>query len=421
MISRRLRARGLSGVPPRPASTLVREMTEPEPLVDQRPVISKRQADIYWKRHRIDVARSAQLKKQLDQQRGRKPTVEVAGELRKLLDKLLGPVAGDLHDRLAARTFCEAYCNFSVWSRVEAFKRLTEKHIDKRALKVAAHQLVDELNEEKRRSRRQRDQDPEYDEAVDEDVFQARQAESFRRLQQAMTPQYERLFKLIGGEPGGLRVLLQMRADALKSCSEVHNRNLATLADDLRWHLEVILGSHAYQPHPAPPEIDVANTSLSWARMIANEARPAFSIVDWRDSKLGFLEKLLEYETVHPMKGLSDLQARLSGGRCIAYLEHPMLPGEPLLFMEVAFMPEDTVVSSMDTILSAESQSAGPNTEIAKLDTAVLYAVNVGHPGLRGLDLGSFLVKQALLVMRHQFTDVKNFVTLSPITGFKKA
>ena len=34
-------------------------------------VVSKRQAEIYWKRHRIDVARSAQLKKQLDQQRGR--------------------------------------------------------------------------------------------------------------------------------------------------------------------------------------------------------------------------------------------------------------------------------------------------------------------------------------------------------------
>ena len=34
-------------------------------------VVSKRQAEIYWKRHRIDVARSAQLKKQLDKQRGR--------------------------------------------------------------------------------------------------------------------------------------------------------------------------------------------------------------------------------------------------------------------------------------------------------------------------------------------------------------
>lgn len=28
-------------------------------------------------------------------------------------------------------------------------------------------------------------------------------------------------------------------------------------------------------------------------------------------------------------------QARLSAGRCIAYLEHPTLPGEPLVFMEV--------------------------------------------------------------------------------------
>lgn len=64
-----------------------------------------------------------------------------------------------------------------------------------------------------------------------------------------MVPRYNRLLTLIGGslqspsavrtalmhallagEPGGLRVLLKMRADALKSCSQIHDRNLATLA-----------------------------------------------------------------------------------------------------------------------------------------------------------------------------------------------
>lgn len=54
-----------------------------------------------------------------------------------------------------------------------------------------------------------------------------------------------------------------------------------------------------------------------------------------------------------------------------------------------------------------------------EVETAVLYAVNVGHPGLRGLDLGSFLVKQAFGSVRQQNPEIKKCVTLSPIPGFK--
>lgn len=116
--------------------------------MDSRPVISKRQAEVYWKRHRIDVARSAQLRKLLDAQRGKKQPEEVSGELRKLMDKLLEGSKGDYFDRAAARGFCEAYCNFSERARVEALKKLTENHIDADRLKIAAMQLVDELNEQ---------------------------------------------------------------------------------------------------------------------------------------------------------------------------------------------------------------------------------------------------------------------------------
>jgi len=121
------------------------------------------------------------------------------------------------------------------------------------------------------------------------------------------------------------------------------------------------------------------------------------------------------------------------------------LPGEPLLFFEFALTESDavehigevlpsrapgwlsTTASLADRALAdawilgggekeKEPMGRGDDREV---DTAVLYAVNVGHGGLRGLDLGSFLVKQAFGSLRQQNPEVKKCVTLSPVPGFK--
>ena len=138
-----------------------------------------------------------------------RPPSEISGDLRKLLDKLLDGnpegkdrrtltlvdacvfhgiaillphqsilfPAGDYFDRAAARGFCEAYCNFNQSARIEvhpsarhrvsyglpppatvvtqhtclqALKRLTQNHLHKTSLKVAAHRFLDELQEERK-------------------------------------------------------------------------------------------------------------------------------------------------------------------------------------------------------------------------------------------------------------------------------
>lgn len=59
------------------------------------------------------------------------------------------------------------------------------------------------------------------------------------------------------------------------------------------------------------------------------------------------------------MRSLSDLKARLGKGRrCFAFF-HPCLPGEPLVFVHVALLPE--VAGSMAEIvnLGGDSGSAG--------------------------------------------------------------
>ena len=48
------------------------------------------------------------------------------------------------------------------------------------------------------------------------------------------------------------------------------------------------------------------------------------------------LEKLIDYESVHAIQSWQDLKHRLADDRrCFAFF-HPNMPGEPLIFVEVA-------------------------------------------------------------------------------------
>ena len=59
--------------------------------------------------------------------------------------------------------------------------------------------------------------------------------------------------------------------------------------------------------------------------------------IDWQ-SPAAVLEKLIAYEAVHEIKGWDDLRRRLAPDRrCFAFF-HPALPGEPLIFVEVALV-----------------------------------------------------------------------------------
>ena len=59
--------------------------------------------------------------------------------------------------------------------------------------------------------------------------------------------------------------------------------------------------------------------------------------IDWQ-TPAAVLEKLIRYEAVHEIQGWDDLRRRLEADRrCFAFF-HPALPGEPLIFVEVALV-----------------------------------------------------------------------------------
>jgi malonyl-CoA decarboxylase len=134
--------------------------------------------------------------------------------------------------------------------------------------------------------------------------------------------------------------------------------------------------------------------------------------ITW-DSSATLLEKLIAYEAVHEIRSWTDLKNRLdSDRRCYAFF-HPRMPGEPLIFVEVAL-----VVGMSGNIQKLLDEDA-PRTDPQAADTAVFYSISNTQAGLRGISFGGFLIKRVVDDLMHELPKLKTFATLSPIPGFR--
>ena len=98
---------------------------------------------------------------------------------------------------------------------------------------------------------------------------------------------------------------------------------------------------------------------------------------------------------------------------CTAFF-HPRLNDEPLIFVEVALC--DRMVDSIGTILSGRREHTDPATATV----AMFYSISNCQDGLKGIPLGSFLIKQVVEDLRQRFEGLRTFATLSPLPSFRK-
>ncbi len=205
---------------------------------------------------------------------------------------------------------------------------------------------------------------------------------AIRTLRRATRPQYEALLERFISFDGGLPFLIDLREELLD-----HRRStpaLEALDHDLRRMLE--------------RWFDVGLLRLE--RLTWNT--PA-----------ALLEKLIDYEAVHAIESWADLRGRLGPGRrCYAFL-HPGMPNDPLIFVEVAL--ERGIPSSVRDLLDHEAE----RIVATETDTAVFYSISNCHSGLAGVSLGDFLIKRVVEELSGELPNLKHFVTLSPLPGFR--
>ena len=135
--------------------------------------------------------------------------------------------------------------------------------------------------------------------------------------------------------------------------------------------------------------------------------------IGW-DTPASILEKIIEYEAVHKIKSWDDLRRRIEPPDrfCFAFF-HPALIDEPLIFVEIAL--ESSIPSSVQSLLEKNRIPIIPE----RANTAIFYSISNCQKGLRGVTFGNFLIKQVVEELIQDLPQLKTFVTLSPIPGFR--
>ncbi|MGA8417118.1 MAG: malonyl-CoA decarboxylase family protein [Candidatus Dormiibacterota bacterium] len=164
------------------------------------------------------------------------------------------------------------------------------------------------------------------------------------------------------------------------------------------------------RPHLRAVDADLRHLLSSWF----NGGFLRLEQISW-GTPAATLERLIAYEAVHEIHGWDDLRLRLAADRrCFAFF-HPLLPGEPLIFVEIALTRD--LPAAIAPLLAAER----PITEARSAHTAVFYSISDCQPGLRGISFGNFLIKQVVRELSVELPGLRTFGTLSPVPGLARA
>ena len=161
------------------------------------------------------------------------------------------------------------------------------------------------------------------------------------------------------------------------------------------------------------PEIAFFNSSL--LSLFKGWFNPSFLVlekIDW-STPANILEKIIEYEAVHEINSWDDLRARLAPDdrRCFAFF-HPLIPDEPLIFVEVALCTNTP--ESINEVIKIDREIVN----YKDINTAVFYSISNCQDGLSGISFGNFLIKQVAHKLKQEVDSIEKFVTLSPVPGF---
>jgi malonyl-CoA decarboxylase len=205
--------------------------------------------------------------------------------------------------------------------------------------------------------------------------------QTLKNLTSVAEPPRQELLRRLNRAPGATALIVQMRRQLLR-----------------------VLPLH---PQLAAVEADFFHLLSSWF----NPGFLEMQQVDW-NSPAQLLEKIIQHEAVHAIDGWDDLRRRLQPDRrCFAFF-HPQLPAEPLIFVEIALVPQ------MPTAIAPLIEKAAQPVEPKHFKVATFYSISNCQPGLRGVSLGNFLIKRVAERLHAEFPSIRTFCTLSPIPGF---
>lgn len=206
------------------------------------------------------------------------------------------------------------------------------------------------------------------------------------RLREGLEAPRLHFFRQFVNVRGGIKFLVDMRADLLAAMRHHRDRPAWRLVDADLLHLFRTWFNHGF------------------LRLVP---------INWHRTPAAQLEKLMAFDVVHPMSDWADLRRRLDRDRLCFGFYHPNLPEEPLIFVEVALTR--TIATSIDMLFDPLKML----DRIEDATTAIFYSINATQPGLAGVSLGNSLIKMVVEQLGRDYPHIHRFSTLSPMPGFR--
>ncbi|KAI7884473.1 malonyl-CoA decarboxylase-domain-containing protein [Mucor mucedo] len=203
-----------------------------------------------------------------------------------------------------------------------------------------------------------------------------------------LEPKYALFFDRIHQLPNGLKLLADMRSDLLDIMGQRESESyleFTSLEQDIRLKLKkYVIGFLKLEQ------------------------------LTWQTSSAELLEKICSYEAVHAVKDWKDIKRRLASDRRVFAFVENTTPNEPLVFVHVALVP--SISTSVQAILN---EPLPLEEETKHFKCAICYSITT-QPGLGGINLGNYLIKQVVDRLKTQYPQLETFATLSPLPGFRK-
>ncbi|CAL1548406.1 unnamed protein product [Lymnaea stagnalis] len=253
---------------------------------------------------------------------------------------------------------------------------------------------------------------------------------SSEKLRSSLKPKFKTLFTHIGRVDGGVKFLVDCRADVLsikQSCTS---------------EMDVAL----FQ------ELNIALMDL--LRLWFTVGLLNLERITW-NSSCDLVQKISTYEAVHRIKTWEDIKRRVGPYRRCYIFTHNSMPGEPVVVLHRALTTD--ISSNIQTIIpnararptvsleKSLADACAPEEEIspsasgtaektndnlasqhyfekeeqANIKWAIFYSITSTQKGLQGIDLGNYLIKSVVRRLQEEFPHLQNFSSLSPIPGFR--
>ncbi|KAK2577169.1 hypothetical protein KPH14_003326 [Odynerus spinipes] len=221
-----------------------------------------------------------------------------------------------------------------------------------------------------------------------------------RNLKNVLIPPYQWLFIIMGRLKHGVKFLVDLRTDILELITETSDSDKNFIIQQLNFTLKDLL--------------------LLW-----------FSVgflhlerITW-ESSCDILQKVSDYEAIHPIRNWLDLKQRVGPYRRCYIFTHPSMPREPLVVLHTALC--DTIPRSVKGIKEAEQRILGKTgsqvsfleEDKSKITAAIFYSIASTQKGLQGIELGNYLIKEVANQVVTEFPMIHELSSLSPIPNFR--